>query len=115
MDDIMVKKSIPAIPETSTREQPDGVWLWGLGSTAEELQREWVALAGGERIARLSRQPIHVSSSEAQPQTTARKGTWFSVNKKPAELSASLRRPLRVATIYKMGSLFGRKSRSFET
>jgi hypothetical protein len=79
-----------------SEEQPDRVWLWGLGSTAGELQRKWAALARCGQIARLGRQPIHVSSSEAQPQTTARKGTWFSVNKKPAELSASLRRPLRV-------------------
>jgi len=85
----------------------------GLGSTAEELQREWVALAGGERIARLSRQPIHVSSSEAQPQTTARKGTWFSVNKKPAELSASLLRPLRVRDDLQNESIVWKKEPQF--
>ena len=56
-----------------------------------KLRRKCLARADGKRIGRLSRQPIHVSSSEAQSQTTARKGTRFSVNKNPAELSASLR------------------------
>jgi len=66
-----------------------------------------------EGIARLSQQPIHVSSSEAQPQTIARRGIRFSINKKPAELSASLRRPLRVRDDLQNGIIVWKKERQF--
>jgi len=56
------------------------------------------------------------SPSEAQPQTIARKGTRFSVNKKPAVLSTSLWRPRGAdASIHEMESLFDRRGRCLKT
>jgi hypothetical protein len=48
-------------------------------------------------------------SSEAQAQTTARKGTRFSVAKEPAGLSASLWRPLRARDDLRNGIIVWKK------
>jgi hypothetical protein len=52
--------------------------------------------------------------SEAQPQTIARRGTRFSVNKEPAVLGASLWRPLRVRGDLRNGIITRKKEPLYE-